>query len=75
VAGDFRVDVAASTLSHHAKTLREAGISRQESTIPAGEHALLHVAAPRIRQRFPGLLPAILGQPADAPAPATSARG
>ena len=26
--GDFKVDVGASTLSHHSKTLREAGLTR-----------------------------------------------
>jgi DNA-binding transcriptional ArsR family regulator len=58
--GDFDVNVGPSTLSHHAKTLREAGLvlSRDEGT------RCYMSLRPEFEQRFPGLLRTILTQPA-----------
>ncbi len=55
---DFDFDIAQSTLSHHAKTLREAGIvySRQEAT------RCFMSLRPELDERFPGLLGAVLAQ-------------
>jgi DNA-binding transcriptional ArsR family regulator len=56
--GDFKFDIAQSTLSHHAKTLREAGIvySRQEAT-----RCFMSLRR-ELGERFPGLLDAVLAQ-------------
>jgi DNA-binding transcriptional ArsR family regulator len=55
---EFDFAIAQSTLSHHAKTLREAGIvySRQEST------RCFMSLRPELGERFPGLLDAVLAQ-------------
>jgi DNA-binding transcriptional ArsR family regulator len=49
-----------STLSHHLKTLREAGVVRN---LPHGRHRYLHLRADELELRFPGLVAAILGPP------------
>ena len=50
-------DVPKSTFSHHLKTLREAGLVRNE---PAGRQRTLTLRRAEIDQRFPGLLDAVL---------------
>jgi len=51
-----------STVSHHFKVLREAGLVLTEST---GTTHMNHLRRADIDSRFPGLLAAILAQPAD----------
>ncbi|GAB3686993.1 helix-turn-helix domain-containing protein [Angustibacter aerolatus] len=50
-------DMAKSTRSHHLKTLREAGVVRNE---PSGRERLLTLRRDELEQRFPGLLEALL---------------
>jgi DNA-binding transcriptional ArsR family regulator len=53
------VDPAApkSTFSHHLKTLREAGLIRNE---PAGRQRIVSLRRPELDDRFPGLLDSVL---------------
>jgi DNA-binding transcriptional ArsR family regulator len=51
-------DVPKSTFSHHLKTLREAGLIRNE---PAGRQRTITLRRAEIDERFPGLLDAVLG--------------
>ncbi|MGP2437270.1 ArsR/SmtB family transcription factor [Streptomyces sp. JW3] len=46
-----------STLSHHLKTLREAGVIRN---VPNGRHRSLSLRRDDLDERFPGLLDAVL---------------
>ncbi|MYW06529.1 helix-turn-helix transcriptional regulator [Streptomyces sp. SID3343] len=55
--GTFPVDVAASTLSHHFRVLREAGIIHQRED---GNRRLTTLREADLQARFPGLLDAIL---------------
>jgi len=50
-------DVPKSTFSHHLKTLREAGLVRNE---PAGRQRTITLRRAEIDERFPGLLDAVL---------------
>jgi DNA-binding transcriptional ArsR family regulator len=50
-------NVPKSTLSHHLKTLREAGLIRNE---PAGRQRTVTLRRAEIDRRFPGLLDAVL---------------
>jgi DNA-binding transcriptional ArsR family regulator len=50
-------DVPKSTFSHHLKTLREAGLIRNE---PAGRQRTITLRRAEIDQRFPALLDAVL---------------
>lgn len=50
-------DVPKSTFSHHLKTLREAGLIRNE---PAGRQRTLTLRRAEIDGRFPGLLDAVI---------------
>ncbi|HEU5267683.1 MAG TPA: helix-turn-helix domain-containing protein [Jatrophihabitans sp.] len=50
-------DVPKSTFSHHLKTLREAGLIRNE---PAGRQRTITLRRAEIDRRFPGLLDAVL---------------
>ena len=56
-----------STVSHHFKVLREAGLVRTESN---GTTHINTLRRDEIEARFPGLLGAILAQPAPALTPA-----
>jgi DNA-binding transcriptional ArsR family regulator len=56
-AGDLAGDVPKSTLSHHLKILREAGIT---STRPEGMRCRVSLRRAELNRRFPGLLAAIL---------------
>ncbi|MBD3784583.1 MAG: helix-turn-helix transcriptional regulator [Micrococcales bacterium] len=50
-------DVPKSTFSHHLRTLREAGLIRNE---PAGRHRVVTLRRDELEGRFPGLLDAVL---------------
>ena len=50
-------DVPKSTFSHHLKTLREAGLIRNE---PAGRQRSITLRRAELDERFPGLLDAVL---------------
>ncbi|NUU07889.1 metalloregulator ArsR/SmtB family transcription factor [Leifsonia sp. C5G2] len=56
--GTFDVDVAPSTLSHHFKVLREAGVIRQRED---GNRRWTSLRDDELASRFPGLLEAIIG--------------
>ena len=62
--GTFTVPVAKSTLSHHFRVLREAGVTLTE---PDGTQRVVSLRRADLDARFPGLLDAVL---AAAPAPA-----
>jgi DNA-binding transcriptional ArsR family regulator len=51
------IGVSKSTVSHHLKTLREAGITR---TRPSGTTRYLSLRRDELDERFPGLLDAVL---------------
>lgn len=53
--------LAKSTLSHHFKVLREAGLIRMRKTGVTAQNTLRRAD---IEARFPGLLDAVLGMPA-----------
>jgi DNA-binding transcriptional ArsR family regulator len=55
--GEFDVPIAKSTLSHHVRTLREAGVVRVRS---AGTQRLISLRAEDLEARFPGLLTSVL---------------
>ena len=50
-------EVPKSTFSHHLKTLREAGLVRNE---PAGRQRTITLRRAEVERRFPGLLGAVL---------------
>ncbi|WP_239110569.1 ArsR/SmtB family transcription factor [Phycicoccus sonneratiae] len=50
-------DVPKSTFSHHLRTLREAGLVRNE---PSGRHRVVTLRRAELDARFPGLLEAVL---------------
>jgi DNA-binding transcriptional ArsR family regulator len=50
-------DVPKSTFSHHLKTLREAGLIRNE---PAGRQRTISLRRTELDARFPGLLDSVL---------------
>ena len=62
--GTFAVPVAKSTLSHHLRVLREAGVTLTE---PSGTQRVVSLRRTDLDARFPGLLDAVL---AAAPVPA-----
>ena len=51
-------EVPKSTLSHHLKTLREAGVVRN---VPEGRQRYVSLRRQDLDDRFPGLLDAVLG--------------
>jgi DNA-binding transcriptional ArsR family regulator len=55
--GNFTTSVTKSTLSHHLKTLREAGVTR---TRPEGTTRYVSLRREDLDKRFPGLLDAVL---------------
>lgn len=55
--GTFAAPVTKSTLSHHLKMLREAGLTR---TRTAGTTRLVSLRRDELQARFPGLLDAVL---------------
>jgi DNA-binding transcriptional ArsR family regulator len=55
-------EIPKSTLSHHLKTLREAGVIRN---LPHGRHRYLSLRRDDLDERFPGLLSAVLGAVSD----------
>jgi DNA-binding transcriptional ArsR family regulator len=55
--GALGVPVSKSTLSHHLKVLRDAGLTR---TRAEGVHRFLSLRVLDIEARFPGLLPCVL---------------
>ncbi len=50
-------DAPKSTFSHHLKTLREAGVIRNE---PAGRQRTVTLRRAELERRFPGLIDAVL---------------
>jgi DNA-binding transcriptional ArsR family regulator len=55
--GTFPVDVAPSTLTHHFRVLREAGVIHQRED---GNRRWTTLRAADLEERFPGLVDAIL---------------
>jgi DNA-binding transcriptional ArsR family regulator len=55
--GAFAVPVAKSTLSHHLRVLREAGVTLTE---PLGTQRVVSLRRADLDARFPGLLDAVL---------------
>ncbi|MEN3538567.1 metalloregulator ArsR/SmtB family transcription factor [Microbispora sp. ZYX-F-249] len=53
-------EVPKSTLSHHLKTLREAGVIRN---VPDGRQRYVSLRRQDLEERFPGLLDAVLAAP------------
>ncbi|MDP8944048.1 MAG: metalloregulator ArsR/SmtB family transcription factor [Actinomycetota bacterium] len=53
----IEVSVAKSTLSHHLKVLRDAGLTR---TRVEGSRRLVSLRAEEVDRRFPGLLESVL---------------
>ncbi len=58
--GTLALTVAASTRSHHLKTLRAAGLTR---TRIVGTQRLVSLRVEEVDARFPGLLAAVLSAP------------
>ena len=55
--GELSVPVSKSTLSHHLKVLRDAGLTQ---TRAVGVHRFVSLRAADIEARFPGLLGCVL---------------
>lgn len=55
--GEFDAPVSKSTLSHHMKVLRTAGIT---ATRAEGTRCYVHLRREELNERFPGLLSSIL---------------
>jgi DNA-binding transcriptional ArsR family regulator len=62
--GTFDFEISKSTMTHHLRTLREAGVIRQEKS---GTTKLTWLRREDLDARFPGLLDAVL---ASKPVPA-----
>jgi DNA-binding transcriptional ArsR family regulator len=56
--GTLQLDVTKSTMTHHFRVLREAGLIRQERV---GTTKLTSLRRDDLESRFPGLLDAVLG--------------
>ena len=61
--GSFGFDISKSTLTHHFRTLREAGVIRQERQ---GTTKMTELRREDLDARFPGLLDAVLSASATA---------
>lgn len=59
--GTFGFDISKSTMTHHFRTLREAGVIRQERK---GTTKLTELRREDLDARFPGLLEAVLASKA-----------
>lgn len=57
VCGGFDVPVSMSTLSHHLKVLREAGLVRVS---PEGSHRRHELRSEELEGRYPGVLSSII---------------
>jgi DNA-binding transcriptional ArsR family regulator len=68
--GSFDVPVTKSTVTHHFRVLREAGIITQRQD---GTARLSRLRTEDLEARFPGVLEAVLSAAAAAPAPAPAA--
>ncbi|MFI6644753.1 ArsR/SmtB family transcription factor [Streptomyces sp. NPDC050504] len=53
-------DVPKSSLTHHWRALREAGVIRQR---PEGRKLYISLRRDELENRFPGLLPLVLAEP------------
>ncbi|GAA2244652.1 metalloregulator ArsR/SmtB family transcription factor [Promicromonospora sukumoe] len=53
------LDLTKSTMSHHFRTLREAGLTR---TIVHGRTHAIQLRRDELDQKFPGLIEAVLGE-------------
>jgi DNA-binding transcriptional ArsR family regulator len=62
--GSFGLEVTKSTLTHHFRVLREAGVIEQ---VPDGTARLNILRQEDLDARFPGLLDAVLGSVAAQP--------
>jgi DNA-binding transcriptional ArsR family regulator len=60
--GELRAPVAKSTLSHHLRVLRDAGVTR---TRQEGTRCFVELRRHDLEDRFPGLLDAVLGAARD----------
>lgn len=69
--GDFELQVAVSTATHHFNVLRDAGVIHQHYE---GTSRMNTLRREDLEHRFPGLLPAYLHAEAPAVGPAASAR-
>lgn len=58
--GELDAPVAASTLSHHMKVLRSAGVTQ---TRDEGTRCYVHLRRDELDDRFPGLLDSVLTAP------------
>ncbi len=59
--GTFGFDISKSTMTHHFRTLREAGVIRQERK---GTTKMTELRRDDLDARFPGLLDAVLSSKA-----------
>jgi DNA-binding transcriptional ArsR family regulator len=59
---DWGFDVTKATMSHHFKTLREAGVTR---TLVDGRTHSIQLRREELDSRFPGLLAAVVTPPSD----------
>jgi DNA-binding transcriptional ArsR family regulator len=64
--GDLGVPVSKSTLSHHLKVLRDAGLTR---TRAEGVHRFVSLRVLDVEARFPGLLRCVIEHSSRPPAP------
>ena len=65
ICSDFTTDVSKSTMTHHWRVLREAGVIRQR---PEGRVIFMSLRRDDLEARFPGLLSVVLNSDQSAPA-------